>query len=138
VAVCAATVAESGLWSNLGALARQSMGDIKEADVREALERLDPLWMNSSPPSRRASCICWWSGLMSPSWSFHTPFRTSCPKSYFWNDRLPFTMPGFADERSFTLYLPRMQGELKHGALGYVRRSPYTSPVAFNDRTADR
>jgi len=27
------------LWSNLGALARQSMGDIKEADVREALER---------------------------------------------------------------------------------------------------
>jgi site-specific DNA recombinase len=32
------------LWSNLGALARQSMGDIKEADVREALERLDPLW----------------------------------------------------------------------------------------------
>src|ERR1700738_1086492 len=51
------------------------------------------------------------------------------PKSYFWNDRLPFTMPGFADERSFTLYLPRRQGELKHGALGYVRRSPYTSTV---------
>ena len=25
-------------------VARQSMGDIKEAEVREALERLDPLW----------------------------------------------------------------------------------------------
>jgi hypothetical protein len=25
-------------------VARESIGDIKEADVREALERLDPLW----------------------------------------------------------------------------------------------
>jgi hypothetical protein len=41
------------------------MGDIKEADVREALERLILSGMNSSPPSRRASCICWRSGLMS-------------------------------------------------------------------------
>ena len=56
------------------------MGDIKEADVREALERLDPLWMNSSPPSRRASCICWWSGLMSPSWSFHDPIPDFMPQ----------------------------------------------------------
>jgi site-specific DNA recombinase len=29
--------------------ARQSMGDIKETDVREALERLDPLWSELFP-----------------------------------------------------------------------------------------
>jgi hypothetical protein len=29
--------------------ARQSMGDVKETDVREALERLDPLWSELFP-----------------------------------------------------------------------------------------
>jgi len=32
----------------------------------------------------------------------------------------------------------RRQGELEGGTMGYVRRSPYPSPVRFDDRTADR
>jgi hypothetical protein len=32
----------------------------------------------------------------------------------------------------------RRQCELKHGTLGYIRRSPYTSPMSLDDRTADR
>jgi site-specific DNA recombinase len=39
--------------------ARQLLGDIKEADVREALQRLDPLWDELFPPSRRGSSSCW-------------------------------------------------------------------------------
>jgi hypothetical protein len=36
--------------------ARQSMGDIKEPDVREALERLDPLW-NELFPAEQARIV---------------------------------------------------------------------------------
>jgi hypothetical protein len=41
-----------GMWR----AARQSMGDIKETDVREALERLDPLW-NELFPAEQARIV---------------------------------------------------------------------------------
>ena len=39
--------------------ARAHADDISEADARAALQQLDPLWDDSSPPSRRVSWRCW-------------------------------------------------------------------------------
>ena len=61
------------------------------------------------------------------------------PKSSFWNGRLPFTMSGVDDERSFTCTLsPYRQGELNGCARAGSAGGPYPSPVIFDDRTADR
>jgi len=43
-----------GTWR----LARQEIEGLTEAQAREALERLDPLWEELFPPSRRASSSC--------------------------------------------------------------------------------
>jgi site-specific DNA recombinase len=45
----------AGTWK----AARAHADDITEADARAALQQLDPLWDDSSPPSRRASWRCW-------------------------------------------------------------------------------
>jgi site-specific DNA recombinase len=42
--------------------ARGTIDDLTEADVRAALQRLDPLWDNSFRPSRPGSSNCWSSG----------------------------------------------------------------------------
>jgi hypothetical protein len=46
--------------------------ELKEGEVREALARLDPLWGELFPRSRRGSCGHWWSG-----WSSARPAPTS-------------------------------------------------------------
>jgi hypothetical protein len=55
--------------------ARAEAPDMTKSEVREALERLDPLWDELFPAeqrSRRASCGCWWSG-----WRLGPPAPTS-------------------------------------------------------------
>ena len=42
--------------------ARAEAPDVTEDEVRDALGRLDPLWDELFPESRRGSCGCWWSG----------------------------------------------------------------------------
>jgi site-specific DNA recombinase len=74
--------------------ARSEIKGLSENDVREALERLDPIW--DAPLSRRASSSSWWRGSMLVSMAStytsgpkasHTP-SLNCPASLYVGGRL--------------------------------------------------